>query len=361
MRKLKVLLQGYIGHQNFGDDLLFEIAISKVKKIPNVEVSVVIVNSNINPDYLNNYYSDLKIIRFKDRIPLLFYNKFDKIYFIGGGVFFDYKTNLSNKNFYKNYISNLIRYQIPKLFGTSFGGVGIGIGPYFSKRAQKLHAQIINSFDILGVRDQTSFDLAKTMGFKNVILSNDLSLELNESLQKLDNSTEKHNEIIICPRTYSHKPEYEKHIDELIIFATYIEKQGYKTHWIFLQKDREELTNKLQNLFKVTLWNPFEMSILDFINLFKVAVVTYTSRMHSIFISGMVSTPIVAIPVHQKLTYASKLFYKKPVFIDPLAEQEVYLKSFEEIKSKSFSLENLNKEAIILNKLDQKLSIWLNS
>lgn len=355
---MKVLLQGYIGNQNFGDDLLFEIAISKVRRIPNIEVYVVITKSNINPDYLYNYYSDLKIIKFKEKIPLLFYKKFDKVYYIGGGVFFDYKLKLNTKIFYKNYISNTIRYKIPKLFGTSFGGVGIGIGPYFSKRTQRLHAQIINSFDILGVRDQTSFDLAKLMGNNDVILSNDLSLELNESLQIQKDEDRNQKEVIICPRTYSHKPEYEKHIDELIIFAEYLEENGYKTHWIFLQKDKEQLMTNLGK-FKVTVWNPFKMSIQDFINLFKNGMVTYTSRMHSIYISGMVGTPIVAIPLHQKLIFADELFYEEPILIDPLAEQQVYRECLEKIKETVFSRNKLEDELIIINELNKKFNDWL--
>lgn len=357
---MKILLQGYIGHQNFGDDLLFEIAISKVKKVSNIEIYVVITNSNLTPNYLYNYYPDLKIIKFKEKIPLLFYKEFDKIYYIGGGVFFDYKTKLNNKIFYKNYISNIIRYKIPKFFGTSFGGIGIGIGPYFTNKAQILHAQIINNFDILGVRDQTSFDLAKSMGYKNVTLSNDLSLELNELLQEQDCVVEKQNEIIICPRTYSHKPEYEKHIDELIVFAKHLEKIDYKTHWVFLQKDKEQLMSKLDK-FKVTIWNPFEMSISDFISLFRSAVVTYTSRMHSIFISGMVKTPFVAIPLHQKLEFASQLFYKSPFLINPLSKQEKYLESFNNLKNDFFSTEKLSNEISILKELDKEVNNWLIS
>jgi len=361
MSKIKVLLQGYIGHQNFGDDLLFEIAISKAKKVTNTEISVVITDSNINCDYLYNYYSDLNIIRFDNKIPLLFYKKFDKVYYIGGGIFFDYKLELDNKTFYKKYISNIMRYKIPKLFGTSFGGIGIGIGPYFSIRTQKLHAQIINSFDILGVRDQTSFDLAESMGFQDVILSNDLSLELNQTLQKQDSKSKKQKEVIICPRTYSHKPEYEKHIDELITFADYLEEKGCKTHWVFLQDDDKELINRLVIKYQVTIWNPFQMTILDFINLFRNKLVTYTSRMHSIFISGMVKTPFVAIPLHQKLVFASELFYKEPIIINPLAEQEEYVESFKNLNKDSFSTEKFKDEILNLENLNKKLNTWLRN
>ena len=358
MRKRKILLYGYIGYQNFGDDLLFYIATKKLKKIENIDVYITVSQSVSTPEYLKKYYPSLKIILFNKRIPLLFFKKFDMVYFIGGGVFFDYKKEISNLSYYKNYISNFIRFKIPNVLGTHFVGAGIGIGPYFSNKTKKLHAQIIRIFDFLGVRDLASFELAKSMGKTDVFLTNDLSLELNVVLQKLNRNSKKRNEVIICPRTYSHKPKYEKHIDELIRFAEYLEKNNYKTHWIFLQKDKEELINKL-NKFKITVWNPSEMSIWDFSELFSGALVTFTSRMHSIYISGMLKTPFVAITLHQKLIFASELFYKDPILIDPLAEQDVYLKSFERIREMDFDFEKLENEIHILSKLEEKLLTFL--
>ena len=59
MKKKKILLQGYIGHSNFGDDLLFDLAIQNIKAIEHVEVSVAITNPSLNVDYLYNYHNCL--------------------------------------------------------------------------------------------------------------------------------------------------------------------------------------------------------------------------------------------------------------------------------------------------------------
>jgi len=355
----KILLTGYIGHKNFGDDLLFEIAIRKVKRISNAQVYVAIVGEQKLPEYLYDFYSDLKIIKFEKKIPLLFNNKFDKVFFIGGGVFFDYKKEISNKSYCLRLFSNFIRYSIPKLLGTRFAGIGIGIGPYFSNKTKRIHSQIIRSFDILGVRDEVSYELAISMGAKNVHLSNDLSLSLHKEL-KVENQNDKRiDEIIICPRTYGHKIEYEKHIGELIAFADYVENKGFKTHWIFLQEDKLELQNLLASKFRVTVWNPNKMSIYQFIGFFRNAKVVFSSRMHTIFIAGMVETPIITIPVHQKLIYASSLFYEKPIMIDPLSSADAYIKAFQNYKCYKLNSQNVIKEAKILEELDAKICSWL--
>ena len=75
----------------------------------------------------------------------------------------------------------------------------------------------------------------------------------------------------------------------------------------------------------------------------------------------MVEIPFVAIPLHQKLIFASELFYKNPILIKPMYEQKKYQESFDKISDKSFSFENLNKEVDVIKKLNQKLDFWLNS
>src|SRR5690606_29552176 len=118
------------GHENFGDDLLFDIAASLVPPIKNADIFIVVVG-NLDPSYLKQYIPNLQIIRFKKRIPLYFYWQFNKIFYIGGGVFFDYRKKLPFFSFLKNYALGFIRYRIARLFGAKFAGIGIGIGPYF--------------------------------------------------------------------------------------------------------------------------------------------------------------------------------------------------------------------------------------
>ncbi len=358
MKKKKILLQGYIGHSNFGDDLLFEIAIERIKQISNIEVNVVITDPTVNCDYLYNYFAELNIIKFNKRLPLFFYNQFDKVYYIGGGVFFDYKTDLSLLPFFKNYVTNIIRYKIPKLLGTQFGGIGLGIGPYFNKESLILHKQLISSFDFLGVRDKKSFDIAKAMGIKNLYLSNDLSIGYkNLSDEDIIVSS---NEIIICPRSYHHKPAFEKHLVELIKFAEYLEENNFKTHWIFLQEDTAELMRKLNGKFKITIWNPLNMSILSFIELFKNGQVVFSSRMHSLFIAGLVDTPFVAVKLHPKLKFASELFYENPEIINPIDDLDMYKLALENIKIKKFNKEKLINDKEVLNQLNNKFLDWLS-
>ncbi|QCX38816.1 polysaccharide pyruvyl transferase family protein [Aureibaculum algae] len=357
MKPNKILLTGYIGYKNFGDDLLFEIAIERIKDLPNIEVSAVVTDPSINFDYLYKYYPNLKIIRLNRSIPKLFYLKFNKVYYIGGGVFFDYNQKISSLKFLKKYLSNFLNFKIPKLLGTEFGGIGIGVGPYFHKQTLALHRQVLSSFEILGVRDKKSYDFLKGIKIKNLYLSNDLSVGY-EKLPDNDIITSL-KEVIICPRSYSHKPEFEKHIITLLDFAKFLEENNIKTHWVFLQEDDENLMNKIKQNFRTTIWNPDLMSILSFVKLFQNAEAVFSSRMHSLFIAGLVNTSFVAIELHPKLKYASELFYENPIILNPLDDLDKYKVAYTKLKNIVFNKSKLKKEEECLEVLNSKILGWL--
>ncbi|MCK0132266.1 polysaccharide pyruvyl transferase family protein [Flavobacteriaceae bacterium F08102] len=320
--------------------------------------------SKEDPDYLYNYLPKIKIIKTKQKLPWLFYAQFDKVYYIGGGVFFDYRTNMKKATYFKRYLANLIRFNLPRLIGTEFGGIGIGIGPYFNDRTRNLHGQILKNFKILGVRDQKSWDEADAMGIKkNMHLSNDLSIEYGNFLEQ-NKSRKRIDEVVICPRSYGHKKVYEKHLGQLLNLAEYIEENtAMKTHWIFLQHEKNKNIyaeiNKAD--FKLTIWNPNECSILDFFNFFSQAKLTISSRMHSLYVSGLVGTPFIAIELHQKLRYASELFYENPVVIKPEANLNEYIQAFNEIEGLKMTTSKLKQEQESLRKLDSLMVNWLNT
>ncbi len=362
MKKKKILLNGYIGYGNFGDDLLFQIAVNRFKYFLNVELYVLYMGNQYNPDYLLKMCPDLHLIKTYKTIPIFFYNQFDIVFYIGGGVFFDYSKNISVRTFIKKYISNLLRFRITKLLGTKFGGIGLGIGPYFTEKSQRLHGIIVSSFDFLGVRDQTSYEEALAMGkIDNLYLSEDLSLSLKKEVSL--NNIFKSDEIIICPRSYHHKPSYEKHIEELLKFASHIEKhKNITTNWVFLQEESDHLMRKIRSKkFKITIWNPNQMTIEDFFDIFKKAKFTITSRMHSVYVSGMVGTPFIAIELHQKLRFASHLFYDNPIIINPKASYEKYIEACNRIENLSIKKSTLDKELSKVSDLNQKFQTWIEN
>ncbi len=313
----KILLTGYIGRENFGDDLLLKIALDNIKKIKNNEVYC-IVPETVDALYLLQYYPKIKIIRYKKTIPVFFYKSFDKVYFIGGGVFFDYGKEINTKNYFKRKISNYLRYNIPKLLGTKYAGIGIGIGPFINKRSQSIYQSMLKNFDFLGVRDQKSYEYGKLFDLKKVYLANDLSLLLRNELTALKRSKTACS-VIICPRSYKHYKPYEKHLEVLMKFSEHLLEKQYQVNWCFFQSEEEKIMEKLESKgILSTVWNPYKMTIMDFVSLFKNASIVFTSRMHMVYVAGLLGINTVSIRVDPKLEYAARLFNRKPKILDPL-------------------------------------------
>ncbi len=351
---MKVLLFGYIGKKNFGDDLLFQIAINRFKKIGNVELSIAIVESNIDPSYLKQYYKDLKILVYPKKLPLFLNKNFDVVFYIGGGVFFDYREKVSLVDYVKGYISTILRFRLAKVTGTKYMGIGLGIGPYTNHRAKTIHSQILSSFNFLGVRDSKSFESAILLnkGSGKVVKTNDLSIGIKLAV----NAKKDSKEVIICSRAYKHKKEYEKHIDELLIFSEFLFTEGYFPHWVFLQEENECIYEKVRKgNNKLTVWNPNIQSINDFISIFNDVYCVVSSRMHSVYIAGLLKTPFIGIEIHQKVRFASELFTKEPIMISPLADIQDYKEAFFQIGKFNFNNEKFNDETQILQNVERDL------
>lgn len=355
---MKVLLQGYIGHQNFGDDLLLKLAIDNVKDIKGAEIYC-LVPEGLDVDYIYSYCDKIVILRYKISIPIFFYKKFDKVYFIGGGVFFDYKTNTNIRDYIKKRFSNYLRFNIPRLLGTKFAGIGIGIGPFNSNRSFKIYQAITKNFNLLGVRDEKSFEYGNSFGIKNLFLANDQSLLLNEELNELRVSKKDEKLIVICPRSYKHDTTYEKHLDELVKFSNYLKEKEYRVKWCFLQPEEKHLVEKLEsNNITSLIWNPYDMSILDFIKEFSLAEFVFTSRMHAVYISGLLGVKTIPIKVHPKLEYSSRLFNKSPYIIDPKANLSDYINALDsEFVS---DVQQFNNELELVKLVNHKIQDWLS-
>ncbi|WP_026776863.1 polysaccharide pyruvyl transferase family protein [Polaribacter sp. Hel_I_88] len=359
MKKKKILLWGYIGRKNFGDDLLFEIALKNLEHLENKEIFV-LLPKEIEANYLSKINSELNIIKYNKSIAIFEFLKYHKVYYIGGGVFFDYKKNIGLVNFFKRRFSNFLRFNISRYFGTEFAGVGLGIGPYYSKKTKSISANILKNFSLIGVRDAESLKYAKEFRLKNVFLANDLSLLLHKDLLKLKKTAIKiDNKILICPRTYPHKKDFEKHLDILKELTVYLQKKLYNVEWIFLQEENELLIKELEGLkIKTRVWNPDEMKLSDFMSHFASASLVFTSRMHAVYISNMLKTKTVAIDVHPKLVHSSKLFYRNPIIVNPLSELKIYKEAMR--SDNQYDNEEFIKDYKKVDEVNFKIIKWLN-
>ena len=304
----KVLLVGYSGHKNFGDDLLLKQAHSCLKDISDVSIWTDVTGKK--SDYLDFWFPQATIIRSK-KLGLRIFKKFDRVLYFGGGVFFDYKENYPKILFVKKTLSIVKNYYLSRLYGVHFAGIGIGLGPFNSKYSSYLTRLQLRVFDFIGVRDNVSFEFLIHFGLeKKAIKGYDLSFLQHREISTT--KTEQIKKILICPRRFHHQCEKDHYHKQLIDWVLKLKESGVEILVFGFQPEHDEsvLLEYQKAGLNTKVWDP-ERNILAMIfELFEQYDLIISSRMHGVYVAGMVNRPCIGIEVHPKVKDATELFDK---------------------------------------------------
>lgn len=174
-RKKSVILLGWYGYNNLGDDLLFEIISKDLKKVFNKLYFPCNPNNNIITE--NDF---LKPVKLKGRLQfliLVYYIIKCDCLVLGGGTYL--RDLISSKILrYKLYII----YIAQKLKKTTiiWGG---GIGPFYFNKNTKLLKSVLSNFDHVLLRDNNSNKVFKEITGKNSILVPDPVYQLYNNIK----------------------------------------------------------------------------------------------------------------------------------------------------------------------------------
>jgi polysaccharide pyruvyl transferase WcaK-like protein len=321
----KILLVGYSGHKNFGDDLLVFHAYQQFTN----DFDLTVWTSMSNASYLEEMMPGIKVIVDASMALGILIN-FDVVLFFGGGVFFDY-TAYENKQYVRKVISAYKNFLIPSLLGVKFIGIGIGLGPFLTDRSKTVNRIKLRLFKYLSLRDKYSYELAESYGIKAKIEKGyDLSF-----LNAIEHGVKKQNKnkkIIICPRKFPHGKTGDVYHTTLCSWARMKSREGFHVDVFGFQMNHDEKVVDLyaKEGFSATIWDPDEMKIQDVFTKFADADVVISSRMHGIYVAGMVGTPSVGINVHHKVRDATEMFSNSTFLIIDFSVEKLE-DSFQEV------------------------------
>ncbi len=152
-KKYDILLSGYYGFNNFGDDMVARTLITELKKHnPKLEIAVLSNNPrstavSLGVDSMERY----------NLIKLARMIKYSDVYAYGGGTLL---TDITSRKSLQYYTTTLM---YAKRKGLKTAVIANGLGPFVHKTSENAVKKILDKVDVLAFRDNHSFEYSKRL------------------------------------------------------------------------------------------------------------------------------------------------------------------------------------------------------
>ena len=166
----RVVISGYYGFGNFGDEAILSVLIDRLKKIG---LEIVVLSSNPRKTSMDYFVNSINSFDFYQVTGLL---KQSDILISGGGSLLQDVTSLKSLLYYLWVIFTALRYRKKVIIFAQ------GIGPINNKIAKFFTGQILKHCTYVSVRDAKSHALLEKMGVKSNLLCDPIfSLDFKKS------------------------------------------------------------------------------------------------------------------------------------------------------------------------------------
>lgn len=307
MSSKRVLMKGFYGYANFGDDVLMVVTHDILRRaLPKAEITLMTAASNAS--YVASLLPDVTVQTPNPR------SHFDLIVHGGGGVFFDFLHHgfaqrilekLLMASGFKNYLrfEKIARGMLnrPRITTTCRVGLGIGVGgfsagsPYLRSR---LH--MLAEFDALWLRDaQSARELERFASVMHDarIMGSDLAFLTQHWLPEN-----------LPPRLSTARPRLgialrdwagmdEGVLTEMIATLA----KDYDISGFILDAKHDPAMQRLLANYPLHIWQPSQMSIAEFVSPLSQMDVLLTSRAHAAICGACVGVPSVIVDIEPKM------------------------------------------------------------
>ena len=175
----KILISGYYGFDNFGDDAILHVMVSELKKHLNNPKITVISN---NPAKIKRIYDVDSIHRFNSKEIINKMKEYD-VFISGGGSLLQDVTSCRSFLYYLSLIF------LAKYLGKKTIIFAQGIGPISTILARFLTSLVLKKVDLITVRDKESQNYLKKLGVDSILATDPawcLEISTEEKLLKVD-------------------------------------------------------------------------------------------------------------------------------------------------------------------------------
>ncbi|MCQ2979125.1 MAG: polysaccharide pyruvyl transferase CsaB [Clostridia bacterium] len=302
----KVVVAGYHGYENAGDDATLITIINNIRNIDN-KTKIVVLSKN--PKLTSKNYNVKSIYRFN---PFLVCHHLltSRDLILGGGTLLQDSTSKRSNNYY------LALIRVAKLFMKKVMLYSNGLGP-FSEKAKKTTSKVLNKVDMITLRENYAKDLLDEMKVTKpeIVITADPAFMLGSLLEEatkrkvLERENIPQDKKIIGVSVRNAKGE-EKYIDVIANLCDYIiEKYDYNILFIPFQYPKDikisaDIINRMKNKAYVI---EGKCSVKEIINLISNCYATICMRLHSVIFSALSNVPALGIEYDPKVGHYIEL------------------------------------------------------
>ncbi|MGI6678086.1 MAG: polysaccharide pyruvyl transferase CsaB [Dehalobacterium sp.] len=322
----KVVLSGYYGFNNIGDEAVLIAIVQALKKeIPDVEITVL----SYDPPRTEKQLKVKAVNRWRLSQIIGAIKECD-LFISGGGSLLQDVTGKKSILYYLGIITIALWWKKPTMIYAQ------GIGPVQSSWARKLVGQVLNKMDLISVRDEASRADLSAMGVTRppmyVTVDPVMGLERGEDIpimNKIPLLNEDDRRMVgISLRQW---PGLD--LKECAKFADYLAEQGFKVvflpfHFpedISVCRDAAKLMQQENYLIKDNL-TPMEM--MHVVGKMDLVV---GMRLHALIMSGAQGVPFLAIEYDPKVGRYANLMGTEPACSVEAMSHKILLKKAEQI------------------------------
>lgn len=344
MRKDDVVLLGYYGRSNFGDDILMVVTHRIIRELlPKVKISIRLARSTPYVSRLTE--ENIGFIPFGDR------NQHRLIIHGGGGTFFDFAQHSMSRKIINTILLSAgsttfvkcekwIRRVVkrPRMSAQRRIGIGLGIGTFTFGSPKLLEAlPILADFNILWLRDQQSQSNLKRLAIHPpVILGSDIAFFYNYwcpshlvlAKQPKGGSRPKVGVILRDWPVGS-----GDHFAKKIAPTLHLLSQNYELTLISFDQSTDEGTLKFFRNYPEITWQPDKMTISEFANILSEQDLFLTARAHGAICGACLGRPSVILEIEPKLATINSMLPNTTRIARLDIQPEVLVDYIEEVRA----------------------------
>lgn len=295
----KILLSGYYGYNNAGDEAILKSIIANIRKIDS-SASIAVLTDNVK--FTEEKYGIKAVKRFSVFNILKALLSCD-ILISGGGTLFQDRTSTRSLIYYTSIIN------LAKMFGKKVMIYANGMGPISKKSNMRRVRRAIENSDIVTLRDEESMDFVMSLGVenKNVFLTTDpvFSLDPDDEAAEpwdlpasvADGGREF---VVVSVRPWTGESEFAG------LFARCCDYIAERYHreivFVPMQHPRDLVTtNKIIEQMKHKAHVVENLDTVRMLSVIGKSIYVLSMRLHGLIFAGITSTPCLGFSYDPKI------------------------------------------------------------